>query len=296
MNFSRLKQMYHARQEILGINARNLHMIYTHNRREFFPNVDGKLLCKELMLKNDIPTPTTYGVVSGPRTLQQWEDGLKDIDEFVIKPNRGFGGGGIMIVAKKDGKYTAKGEVVENAEIEFHIRKILNGVFSLDNIADTAFFEKKLNNHPAVQKLIAPDVKGVADVRLICQFDRPVMAMLRLPSKDSGGTANLHQGGIGVGIDVESGITNGGCLGNQHILEHPESKVSYVGHTLPHFDEILKIGSKISRIVRLGYIGIDFILDRDSGPLILEVNARPGLNIQIANLAGLRKRIQWSFE
>ncbi len=288
--------MYRARREVLGINARNLLMIYTHNRRQFFPNVDGKLLCKELLLKNGLPTPETFGVVSGPRSLRQWEDGLKNVNEFVIKPNRGFGGGGIMIISKKNGHYTAKGEIIENADIEFHIRKILNGVYSLDNIADTAFFEKKLNNHPAIEKLIAPDVKGVADIRLICQFDHPVMAMLRLPSKESGGTANLHQGGIGVGIDIQTGMTNGGCLKNLHVLEHPESKISYVGHALPHFEEILKIGSKISEIVGLGYIGVDFVLDRDSGPLILEVNARPGLNIQIANQAGLRRRIKWSFD
>ncbi len=41
----------------------------------------------------------------------------------------------------------------------------------------------------------------------------------------------------------------------------------------------------------LGYQGIDIVLDREQGPLILELNARPGLNIQIANRAGLHKRL-----
>jgi len=33
------------------------------------------------------------------------------------------------------------------------------------------------------------------------------------------------------------------------------------------------------------------VIDADRGPLILEMNARPGLNIQIANCTGLAKRI-----
>lgn len=288
--------MYRAGREVLGINARNLNLIYTHNRREFFPNVDDKLLCKELLSKSGIPTPETYGVISGPKSLRLWENNLKDINEFVIKPNRGFGGGGILIVSKGDRGYLAKDQDIEKADIEFHICQILNGVYSLDNIADTAFLEEKLNNHQAVERLIAPDVSGVADIRIIYQYEHAVMAMLRLPSRESGGTANLHQGGLGVGIDLDSGMTTGGCHKNRLVLKHPETEISLVGHTLPKMDELLKIGSRISEIVKLGYIGVDFVLDRDRGPLVLEVNARPGLNIQIANQSGLRERIQWYFD
>ena len=42
----------------------------------------------------------------------------------------------------------------------------------------------------------------------------------------------------------------------------------------------------------LGYQGVDIVLDKDMGPLILELNARPGLNIQIANRAGLLLRLE----
>jgi len=41
----------------------------------------------------------------------------------------------------------------------------------------------------------------------------------------------------------------------------------------------------------LGYLGVDIVLDRTKGPLILELNARPGLNIQIANKIGLKSRL-----
>jgi len=42
----------------------------------------------------------------------------------------------------------------------------------------------------------------------------------------------------------------------------------------------------------LGYQGVDLVLDKNKGPLILELNARPGLNIQVANRAGLLTRLQ----
>ena len=39
-------------------------------------------------------------------------------------------------------------------------------------------------------------------------------------------------------------------------------------------------------------MGADIAIDRDHGPVFLELNARPGLSIQIANLDGLLGRLQ----
>ncbi|HBZ98517.1 MAG TPA: alpha-L-glutamate ligase-like protein, partial [Pseudomonas sp.] len=40
----------------------------------------------------------------------------------------------------------------------------------------------------------------VPDIRIIVLMGYPIMAMLRLPTRQSGGKANLHQGAIGVGV------------------------------------------------------------------------------------------------
>jgi len=42
----------------------------------------------------------------------------------------------------------------------------------------------------------------------------------------------------------------------------------------------------------MGYLGVDIVLDAQAGPLMLELNARPGLNIQIANQEGLLHRLR----
>ena len=52
------------------------------------------------------------------------------------------------------------------------------------------------------------------------------------------------------------------------------------------------MASRCHELSGLGYIGVDFVLDRDHGPMILELNARPGLAIQMANGNGLLPRLR----
>lgn len=276
---------------IMGINSRNLDLLFTHNARRNFPNVDDKLRCKILLSNAGIPTPETLHVVTGPSTLNEWSERLRDHDDFVIKPTNGYGGNGIMVVKRRDGQYIASDDILTTDDIDFHLKQVLNGTYSLDNTSDTAFFERKVTNHAGIQAFIPDGISGVADIRLIYQLDRPVMSMLRLPTKESDGKANLHQGGIGVGIDLETGLTLHGCYRNSIIERHQETDEPLAGRPVPYFREMVAAGAGISELVGLGYIGVDFVCDRTFGPLVLEVNARPGLNIQIANQAGLRSRV-----
>lgn len=288
----KLRNLFPSRCGVVGINSRNLDLLYTHNPRRNFPNVDDKLRCKTMLSSAGIPTPETLHVVTGPATLRQWSSRLGGYDDFVIKPTNGFGGNGIMVVKRSGDRYAASGEVMSVEDIDFHLKQILNGSYSLDNTSDSAFFERKVTNHEGIQAFIPEGISGVADIRIIYQLDQPVMAMLRLPTKESDGKANLHQGGIGVGIDVETGLTLHGCYRNSIIERHQETDEPLAGRTVPFFHDMVAAGSAISDIVGLGYIGVDFVCDKTFGPLVLEVNARPGLNIQIANQAGLRNRLR----
>jgi len=118
------------------------------------------------------------------------------------------------------------------------------------------------------------------------------MAMARLPTRQSHGKANLHQGAIGVGVDIASGITVGGVSGNSTVSIHPDTGFPIAGFKVPHWGRIVSMSSRCYEAVHLGYVGVDIVLDRDLGPLILELNARPGLNIQIANRKGLHTRLK----
>ena len=86
--------------------------------------------------------------------------------------------------------------------------------------------------------------------------------------------------------------TRRGVFGNEPVKEHPDTEHSIVGLKIPRWDELLLIAARAYELSGLGYVGVDIVLDKDKGPLILELNARPGLAIQIANGNGLLNRLQ----
>ena len=128
-------------------------------------------------------------------------------------------------------------------------------------------------------------------VRIIVYRGYPVMSMVRLPTRISDGKANLHQGAVGAGICLATGRTINGVLGNEHVEEHPDTGMPVIGIDIPYWDRMLDMAARCFDLTGLGYLGVDLVLDARLGPLMLELNARPGLNVQIANGQGLMPRL-----
>lgn len=280
-----------SRKGITGINRRNLDLIYPNNARVYFPNVDDKIKCKELLASAGLPVLETYFVADSHKKINTWEENLSGIDHFVIKPNNSYGGLGILLIKRSEDDYNDSEQVYTAEDISFHLKMIYGGAFSLDNTSDIAYFEQMAQNDETLNQFIPEGFKSITDIRLIFRDNKPVMGMLRAPTKKSKGKANLHQGGIGIGIDIQTGETLNGCLKNDLIDKHPDTGIKLAGVHVPGFEKMLEVGSKISSLVGLGYIGVDFVADQNLGPVILEVNARPGLNIQLANQYGIGKRL-----
>lgn len=276
---------------ILGINGRNLDYIIAHNKRKYYSLVDDKLITKDLAIQWDIPVPQLYAVVEYQEQLNRLDDLLKDRKDFVIKPAQGSGGGGILVIKGKTPSYyiKASGKPVSIPEIRYHISNILGGLYSLGGIRDKAIIESRVENIPLFDELA---YQGVPDIRLIMYQGVPVMAMLRLPTHASDGRANLHAGGIGVGLCVRTGKTIQGVLAGQYIDTHSDTDHPLTGLQIPEWDHILQMGAKASEMAKLGYIGVDIVMDKTFGPMLLEMNARPGIAIQIANRTGLRTRLE----
>ena len=129
------------------------------------------------------------------------------------------------------------------------------------------------------------------DIRVVVHNLIPVMAMLRLPTKESDGKANLHLGAVGVGIDIANGNATHVVYKNKIVNEVP-GMGSIKGLKIPYWDKILLIASNVQLTTNLGYMAVDIAIDRNIGPVLLEINARAGLGVQIANLAPLRKRLE----
>ena len=275
---------------VLGMNRRNTECILDRNPRARFPLVDGKKQMRDLCVALGVPTPDLYAVVAAHSALRHLPRLLGRHEDFVIKPNRGAGGRGVLVVVGRDGADFVRhnSQRLSEGEVTQHVSSIISGLFSLGGRADEALLQQRVVPDPAFERI---SFQGTADVRVIVYRDVPAMAMLRLPTKQSGGRANLHQGAIGAGVDLNTGRTTRAVLRNRATGLHPDTGESVVGFAVPYWPEILTMSRRVSDATGLGYVGVDVVVDRRRGPLLLEANARPGLAIQIANGAGLVRRL-----
>jgi alpha-L-glutamate ligase-like protein len=279
---------------LLGLNERNAEFIMRLNPRRFYPRVDDKELTKKLALEAGMPVPELYGVISSQAKVRRFLSIVEGRESFVVKPARGSGGDGIVVIVgrskrKVDSFRLANGLLITGSEIEHHISNIVGGQYSLSGNPDTAMIEYCVHFDPLFADV---SYQGVPDIRVIVYRGYPVMSMVRLPTRNSDGKANLHQGAVGAGIDLSTGRTLKGVLGNEVVDEHPDTGALISGLYIPKWDFILQASARSSQVTGLGYVGVDMVIDKDLGPLILEMNARPGLNIQLANAAGLSHRLK----
>jgi alpha-L-glutamate ligase-like protein len=279
---------------VLGLNQRNSDYIMRLNPRKFYPRVDDKVLTKKLALDAGMAVPDMYGVIRHQGEVRNFAAIVADHESFVIKPAQGSGGDGITVVTgrskrKRDTFRLSNGLLVGRDELEHHISNIVGGQYSLSGNPDTALIEYCVKFDPVFDEV---SYQGVPDIRVIVYRGYPAMSMVRLPTRSSDGKANLHQGAVGAGVDMSTGRTLSGVNQNERVDEHPDTGSLIAGLYIPQWDFILESAARCHEVTGLGYLGVDMVIDRTLGPLILEMNARPGLNIQIANATGLLHRLR----
>jgi alpha-L-glutamate ligase-like protein len=276
---------------VLGMNRRNADFIMTSNPRSLFPRVDDKVLTKKLAGGHQIPTPLSYLVIERQGDISSLEEKLEEQKQFAVKPARGAGGSGIILIMDRQGKsfITQSGEILSWADFVQHLSDILSGIYSLSGLEDRAILEALIHPDPV---FAAVTYQGVPDVRIVVYRGIPVMSMVRLPTRASDGKANLHRGAIGAGIEIHSGVTITAVHRSQVVTHHPDTGNPVSGIRVPYWDRMLLMAAMTLEMTGLGYIGVDLIIDRERGPLLLELNARPGLAIQMANRSGLLKRLE----
>lgn len=278
--------------DFLGLNARAALYSYKYNTARGRSIASSKILTKKVLGENEIPVPDVYGKI---RSLEQVKNFKWDLlpSSFVLKPSRGLGGEGIIVIKKRatdgEGWITTDRKRVYIEDLTLHSLAIQEGAYSLENAADTVLIEEYIGRHKALAKY---SYRGTPDIRIIVFNKVPVMAMLRLPTKESGGRANVHQGAIAVGIDIATGITTYATHHHNYIKNKPGTKRKLHGIKIPFWNKILYSAVRACEVTGLGYTSVDMLLHPEKGPLVIELNYQPGLEIQMANKAGLRKRLE----
>lgn len=277
---------------VLGMNRRNHAYIGRYNDRSRYPLVDNKLTGKQMAMEAGVAVPRLLHVVQTQHDILSLGPLLAQWGEFVIKPAKGSGGKGILVVTGCEGGDTwlkVDGSRLSMVDIGRHISNTLGGLYSLGGNTDVAMVESLVHADPVFD---AFSYGGVPDIRTVVFQGYPVMAMVRLTTARSGGKANLHQGAVGVGLDIADGTPLRAVQLDRPVSCHPDTGQSFDSLRVPDWQRVLELSASCFEMTGLGYIGVDIVLDKDQGPLILELNARPGLAIQIASNRGLLPRLR----
>ncbi|MEK7521679.1 MAG: sugar-transfer associated ATP-grasp domain-containing protein [Patescibacteria group bacterium] len=281
---------------ILGLNSRSA--IFGNNSARSKRIARSKILTKRILRRAGVPTPKLYKVFRTDRDISNFDWG-KISSSFALKPSKSSYGDGIIIVRKRvdvENKLTpsywvtSQRKKIYKEDLDLHVLDILEGAYSVGNVPDIAFCEEYIARHKVFRRFA---YRGTPDIRVLVFNSVPVMSMLRLPTVESGGRANLHKGAIGVGIDIETGVTTYAIHHGERIEYKPgNSKVKFSGIKIPSWSQILEVAVSGAAAAGLDLCGVDVVLHSERGPQVLELNSQPGLQIQLANMAGLRKRLE----
>ncbi|MEH6584198.1 MAG: alpha-L-glutamate ligase-like protein [Halioglobus sp.] len=276
---------------MLGMNGRNLEFISRYNDRRLYPLVDNKLKTKLLAEEYGVSTPALQFVIREQHEISHIEDQLMERDCFVVKPAKGSGGKGILVIIGRDGDQFVKssGARVSLSDIRRHMSNTLAGLYSLGGTPDVALIEDLIAFDDSFRGY---SHEGVPDIRIIVFLGYPVMAMLRLATHASDGKANLHQGAVGVGLALNDGSCQNAVQYGEKVSHHPDTGNPLNEITIADWRDMLLLAARCCDMTGLGYLGTDLVLDSARGPQLLELNARPGLAIQIANGIGLLPRLR----
>src|SRR5262245_4696361 len=112
---------------VLGRNGRNTRILDLNPRRRY-PQVDSKRRMRDLCREIGVPTPEIYAILGAHSALRHLPRLLAGRSEFVLKPNRGAGGRGILVVTGREGDHFVRhnGKRVSLDEIHQHVSGIIS--------------------------------------------------------------------------------------------------------------------------------------------------------------------------
>lgn len=279
--------IFGSHRRVFGMNRRNRELIARLNPRRAILLANDKIACKHALLERGVVVPA---MIAELRTHRRFSDLLALLAAreggFVVKPAKGAQGLGVTIFDRvADGLvYPVHDAPWTTEAFIYYLSRILAGEFTVGAPMDAILVEERIQPD---SDWIIPGLPGPPDLRVIVHRGQPVMAMARLPTLASEGRANLHRGGVGLGVDLNTGRSNHAIWREHPIARHPDTMAPLIDQPVEDFAECLRLSALCAKAVPLGYLGADIMRDKRHGPCVIEVNARPGLAIQLANQMGL---------
>ena len=199
-------------------------------------------------------------------TFEQFCEIFKDAGRVMYKPTGGHGGYGVEAIyltpeTMKDvyDRLVTYPEGVVEAFIKQHPDMCKLSPTSVNSLRFVTFSS---NTKP-----VTPDGKMMDIAYSIVRIGR-----------EGSIVDNLHSGGMVANVDLETGClaTDGADRNGDLWVTHPDTGVTIKGFQVPYFHEACEmVKDAIATRKVEGYLGWDIAIS-ENGPMLLEINARPG--------------------
>ena len=142
-----------------------------------------------------------------------------------------------------------------------------------------SILEERLEQHPKLSDAFGP---GVAPIRVVTIVRDGtvsiILAGIYLGGSHGGQIVNIHQGGVLVPTDLNSGTLAGVGVDKRGVPHetHPETGHPFEGFTVPMWPDVLSFAKQLAEVVpEAGFVGWDIAVTKH-GPVVIEGNTDPG--------------------
>lgn len=194
-------------------------------------------------------------------SLEEFEKFLAGKTDIMVKPHSGSGGYHIY-----------KQKVADIPDLRTFYEKLR---------ADGDFVEEVLHQHAKLNELCPACINTIRVMTANTDGNpRIFFAALRIGNGEEM-VDNFHNGGMGVAVDVETGILRGKSvdMAARRLTRHPVTGMAFEGFALPCWQEVRTLVDKACRMQpEIRVVGWDVALTPD-GPVLVEGNRRPGFDL-----------------
>jgi hypothetical protein len=225
-----------------------------------------ELLCRGIGINN---LPPTYGIISPDQNYKERIESLfqnSNVDSLIIKPLTGGGGRHIVLAKRINNNIIIQSKKGFVPLQDFHLTK-------------TAILQEVIKQDKRMSAFSSSSVNTIRVLTMYTKNESTIIlaAVMRCGVGESY-IDNWSEGGIAVGIDLETGRLKKYGYDKKGIryISHPTSKATFEDFLIPKWKKICEISVKIQQALPCYRIlGMDIALQENGEPILIEVNNQP---------------------
>jgi len=267
-----------AKRTKLFHNIRRVDRCFEGESKIFY----DKLGFKKMMNENNILTPKTYAIVDRKKRLEKFWDEVKELDTFVLKPDRMSEGRGIRVLEKTDNPEIWREMNGDNISVDTIHKEIIGHLNRMTNNRrvrgdrNKVFAEERIFVHKSLKDFSI--YNGIVDFRVYVMIDQKfkkkevLYAKMRCPNKESGGMGNTAKGATALFIDVDGVVKDSDIFNN---VTTKYKKTNYSGVKMPMWDKVKERAEEVGALFKSPFHSVDMTVNEDGEVVVIESEKIP---------------------